>query len=83
MPARPAHAASFQGLPLRMEVQAQMPAKGLHGSSRIRVQTFDNAYVGQLRRQIAAQLQTYPSNLRLLASGMGTMLDLLCINPYS
>ncbi|KAK9798582.1 hypothetical protein WJX73_003480 [Symbiochloris irregularis] len=66
MPARPAHAASFQGHTLRLEVQSQGK---LPLGARSRLSTFNNAYVGQLRRQAAALLGTQPQHLRLLHGG--------------
>ena len=66
MPARPAHAASFQGHTLRLEVQSQGK---LPLGARTRLVTHNNAYVGQLRRQAAALLGTQPQHLRLLHGG--------------
>ena len=68
MPLQAAHAASFQGHALRLEVQPQGHAK-LASTGRLRVNTFSNAYVGQLRRQIAALLGVPPGQLRLLHGG--------------
>lgn len=64
MPVRPAHAASFLGHPLRLEVQSQLKV-----TIRTRVNTWTNAYVGQLRRQVAQMVAVPAWNLRLLHGG--------------
>ena len=69
MPVRPAHAASFQGHSLRLEVQCQGHHAKLPLGVRVRVISFSNAYVGQLRRTVAQQLGLPASNVRLLHGG--------------
>lgn len=69
MPARAAHAASFQGHSLRLEVQCQGHHAKLPLGVRVRVVTFSNAYVGQLRLAVAHQLGLPASNVRLLHGG--------------
>ena len=69
MPLRLAHAASFQGHAMRLEVQPQGQVK-MAGNLRARVNVFSNSYVGQLRRQVAQTCTVPAGNMRLLHGGV-------------
>lgn len=62
MPIVPAHAASYVGPQLRIEVQAS----GFKNPGRVPLDTASNCYVGGLRRQVAEQLDCPPENVRMI-----------------
>lgn len=68
MPLRLAHAASFQGQRLRLEVQLQGGVKA-PSQQRMRNIICGNDYVGQLRQRIAAQMGAHAGQVRILHGG--------------
>ncbi len=69
MPARPVHAAAFQGAIMRLEVTWQ---GGKPSGVRARMLVHDNDYVGTLRRKVAAKMNVQPACVRLLSNGAPT-----------
>jgi hypothetical protein len=72
MPSRPVHAASSKGKPLRLELTGSISADPSHSGyedGRIRIFTHTNAYMGQLRRQIASIAKTEAPRIRLFYCG--------------
>lgn len=66
-PVTPAHAASFQGPQISLEVmQTHLRFPG-HG--RIKVSIGSNSYVAELRHVIGAKLSTPPAQIRLIYGG--------------
>ena len=66
-PVTPAHAASFQGPQISLEVmQAHLRFPGL---GRIKVSIGSNSYVAELRHVIGAKLSTPPAQIRLIYGG--------------
>lgn len=77
MPTRPVHAASIMGRPLRLELVGSIsadPAHRSHKDGRIRINTHSNAYMGQLRRQIAAIAKSAAPHIRLFFQGNALIL---------
>ena len=66
MPSVPAHAASWQGPNLRVELAGQSPQGS---AARLRIQAAANMCVGHLRRLVAAAGGLQPQNLRMFYQG--------------
>jgi hypothetical protein len=72
MPTRPVHAASSMGKLLRLELTGNIsadPAHKSHKDGRIRIFTHTNAYLGHLRRQVAAMAESEAPRIRLFSGG--------------
>ena len=66
MPCTPAHAASWQGQPLRVDMASQSPRGS---TARPRITASANMCVGHLRRLVAAASGLQPQNLRMFYQG--------------
>ena len=66
-PITPAHAASFQGPQISVEVMQTVLRHPPHG--RLKVSIGSNSYVAELRQVVAARVQQPPANVRLIYGG--------------
>ena len=67
-PVSPAHAASFQGSQISVEVMQTVLRHPPHG--RLKVSIGSNSYVAELRQAVGAKLQQPPANVRLIYGGL-------------
>ena len=66
-PITPAHAASFQGPQISVEVMQTVLRHPPHG--RLKVSIGSNSYVAELRQVVATKVQQPPPNVRLIYGG--------------
>jgi hypothetical protein len=62
MPPVPAHNRAWRGSPVMLELQRE-------GTSRLRVFTHDNEYIGLLRERVARHMACSAKNVRMITMG--------------
>lgn len=70
MPPVPAHNRAWRGSPVMLELQRE-------GTSRLRVFTHDNEYIGLLRERVARHMACSAKNVRMITMGESSAVSLL------